>query len=170
MGADEEKLVNGGADLSSDGSEGDPDSALFYVHEETLVKVTKLLEEKKDLTEEMVKRMLDPEGLKDEENLLAVDMTEANAYEDGEAMLKEIGPNRAGKVFVDGRKKFLEWLEVLKKEMGEDPEEFPASLTVKQYKEQLAMEEGEEEDQLDESGEEAEEDVEEPAAKKPKMK
>eukprot|EP00927_Polykrikos_kofoidii_P042657 TRINITY_DN3669_c0_g1_i1.p2 TRINITY_DN3669_c0_g1~~TRINITY_DN3669_c0_g1_i1.p2 ORF type:complete len:170 (-),score=58.27 TRINITY_DN3669_c0_g1_i1:7-516(-) len=167
MGADDEKLNDGGADLSSADSEGDPDSALFYVHAETLVKVTKLLEEKKDLTEEMVKRMLDPEGLEDDENLLAVDMTEANKYEDGDAMLKEIGPNRSGEVFVNGRKMFLEWVEGIKKSGG-DPEDFPASLTVRQYKEQLALEEGEEEDKQEDSGSEAEGDVEEPAAKKPK--
>eukprot|EP00927_Polykrikos_kofoidii_P062060 TRINITY_DN56888_c0_g1_i1.p1 TRINITY_DN56888_c0_g1~~TRINITY_DN56888_c0_g1_i1.p1 ORF type:complete len:193 (-),score=78.33 TRINITY_DN56888_c0_g1_i1:157-666(-) len=162
----EEKKVSEDADPEDDLEDG-PDSALFFVHQKTLEQVTKLLEDEKgdEITEKLVTRMLDVEGLEDEETLLAVDMSEANEYDDGEEMIKKLGAKAAGEVFVKARKKFLDGLEEMKKN-GEDGEGYPSSLTVKQYKEQLAMEDAEEEDLVEDEEEDA--DAGEPAAKKAK--
>merc|ERR550537_555581 len=126
---------------------------IFYISQKTLESVKDQLSKGEEISEEKVKELAFPENLGDEELMVPVDMRGVGEdFDDVEQMLQKLGNKGTAEAFV----KAFEYFEANKDKEPED--ERPKPMTAKEWREVLEedqLDEGEEEDFLED--EEAEE-------------
>jgi len=120
---------------------------IFYVCQKSLDELRQAIKDGKEVTQENVKSLADPEGLGDDEVLVAVDMRGTGSdFADVEEMVEKLGPKGAVEAFFKAR----EYLVEAEKDLPEAERQQPMS--AKEWKEVLQ----EEDDMLDMEGEEEE--------------
>jgi len=124
---------------------GEPD--IFYVCKKNLEDLRQTVKDGKDITQENVRSLADPEDLEDNEELVPVDMRGTGSdFADVDEMVEKLGPKGAVEAFLKAR----DFLVEAEKDKAEADRTQPMS--AKEWREVLQ----EEDDMLDMEGEEEE--------------
>merc|ERR1719420_2703663 len=82
---------------------------IFYVCQKSLDELRQAIKDGKEVTQENVKSLADPEGLGDDEVLVAVDMRGTGSdFADVEEMVEKLGPKGAVEAFFKAREYLVE--------------------------------------------------------------
>mmetsp|Transcript_87638 Transcript_87638/g.253096 ORF Transcript_87638/g.253096 Transcript_87638/m.253096 type:complete len:157 (+) Transcript_87638:84-554(+) len=137
---------------------------IFYVPKKSLERLSEKVKKGEEVTQDELGDLISPEKVPDDEVMVPVDMRGVGQdFEDVDEMVSKLGPKGTVEAFVKAKAHF--------DASKDDEEDRPQEMTAAQWREVLAANdaEGEEEELLDEDlEEELDEEDGEPAAKKAK--
>mmetsp|Transcript_74143 Transcript_74143/g.208130 ORF Transcript_74143/g.208130 Transcript_74143/m.208130 type:complete len:165 (+) Transcript_74143:96-590(+) len=141
-----------------DGSAAGEECDIFYVCKKSLGTLQEKLKKGEEVSQDAVLELAFPDKVADDAIMMPVDMRGVGEdFDDVEQMLEKLGPKGTAEAFIRAREHF-------EKQTAKDPEdERPKEMTAAEWREVLAadMGEGEEEEDLLEDEEEDLEDLEE---------
>jgi len=76
---------------------------IFYVCQKKLEELRQILKDGKEVVQEHVRSLADPEGLADDELVVPVDMAAAGDFGDVDEMVEKLGPKGAVEAFIKAR-------------------------------------------------------------------